>query len=294
MQSLLKETSFRSSSFSSCLACFRRSAQGGRERGKKSQTYTVTPYLSGRGTRLFTRCFPAELAQTARSPTEGNPTEKGGPHREGGALGDGGAPHAERGFLAGHPQALSPRPGGSGAGCRSLTPGPPRRRAQPDTDASWLRGRQSHRSLRARAAPGPRRRAEGTSGGSAVPGTGLYAGRAPRTANAPSPPPSGPTRLPSSCCSPPPSLLSNVSRGPARPRRREGRTRASSWRRGARRDGRTSRCSAPKRLSGASPPPPPPLCSAEHRAGRAGPGPGPLRPPQRPPSSPEPPLPVVG
>lgn len=74
---------------------------------------------------------------------------------------------------------------------------------------------------------GPQRRAEGTRRRFRPARTELCPGRTPRHAAAPSPPPSGPTRLPSSCCSPPPSLLSNVSRGPERPRRREG-TRASS------------------------------------------------------------------
>lgn len=229
---MLKETSFRSSSFSSCLACFLRSAPGGRGQGKGGGGTSHKPARRPHafGGRVFTRCFRAELAHSPREPLRKEPHRK----RGGGPSQMGEHPMLKRGGGGGtaeHPQALSHPSGRVRRGVPSPSPrvpGPPRRGAQPGTGASWLRGRGDYRSLRQTGVAGPQRRAEGTRRRFRPALTELCPGRTPRHAAAPSPSPSGPTRLPSSCCSPPPSLLSNVSRGPERPRRREDRTRASS------------------------------------------------------------------
>lgn len=176
---MLKETSFRSSSFSSCLACFRRSARG----GGQSRTRTGTPHLRG-----------------SRSHRKRNPEGRGDPH------GWGRASRRWEG-AAGHPQPLTLSPGRvrRGRGVHSA-----------GTGASWLTGWYRPRP------PALGREQRGPGGDPAVPCPSRAPG-GPQSRPVPAAP--RPTRLPSSCCSPPPSLLSNVSAGRAGQSGREERGR---------------------------------------------------------------------
>lgn len=152
------------------------------------------------------------------------------------------------GSTAEHPQALTHPSGRVRRGVPSPSPrvpGPPRRGAQPGTGASWLRGRGDHRSLRQRAAPALRGGQREPGGGSALPAPSRTPGGPHNTQPPPPRRPQAPLAFPV-VAAPRRHLCCPTSAAARRDRTAEksGLERLPR-RRGARRDGRTSSCSAP-------------------------------------------------
>lgn len=247
---MLKETSFRSSSFSSCLACFLRSAPGGRGQGKggggRSHKPARRPHAFGG--RVFTRCFRAELAHSPREPLRKEPHRK----RGGGPSQMGEAPYAEKrrggGARLNTHRPCPTRAGGSGAGCR-----PPHRGSQGLPAAGLSQAPAPHgygaegttAASGKRASPAPRGGQREPGGGSALPSPSCAPG-GPRDTQPPRPRrPQAPLAFPV-VAAPRRHLCCPTSAAARRDRAAEknGLERLPK-RRGARRDGRTSSCSVP-------------------------------------------------